>query len=390
MIDPASSAPAAYEAALGLAWLSQSGSYALLRLLPQRGPKAIWHASRRQLLRWGLSAPAVDRFEEKRRHFAVGESEALLARAGTRFLPFGSSFYPPELTHLEFPPAGLFARATDGVLARLQCVPRVTIVGTRKATPYGLRAAETFAGAFAAGGIAVASGLAMGIDGRAHRATMEAGGLTVAVLGCGADLVYPRRHRELYERILGEGIVMSELPPGTPPARWTFPRRNRILAALGDAVLVIEGSRVSGAMQTAGWALDLGRPVFAVPGPIAVQSHEGCNRLLYDGAGLAFDPCATVEDFLLQTRIQSGERRLTEPPTNAAPASSRGGEIRRPEVAGSSTDSILEVLGSGPCSVDGMMGRTGLAARQVTVALAELEVLGVVARAGPGMYIRAP
>ncbi len=183
----------------------------------------------------------------------------------------------------------------------------MTIVGTRKATAYGARAAEAFAAAFASRGVAVVSGMALGIDGRAHRASLEVGGLTVGVLGCGADIVYPRSHRTLYERILEQGVILSELPPGTPPGRWTFPQRNRLLAALGDAVLVVEGSRLSGAMQTADRSLELGRPVFAVPGPISVESHSGCNQLLYEGAVPAVDPCVTVEDFFLQTRIHTNE-----------------------------------------------------------------------------------
>ncbi len=190
----------------------------------------------------------------------------------------------------------------------------MTIVGTRRATPYGLRATEAFASAFAAAGVAVVSGMALGIDGRAHQAALDAGGLTVAVLGCGADVVYPQRHRGLYESISEDGVVLSELPPGTPPARWTFPHRNRLLAALGDAVLVTEGSRTSGALQTAGWALELGRPVFAVPGPIAMDCHEGCNRLLYDGAGPALDPWVDGGGLPSANKNRERERRVRKRP----------------------------------------------------------------------------
>jgi len=371
------------EAALGLAFLSQSGCHSLLRFVQREGPEAIWRAPRRRLLEWGLVPSAVDRFEEKRRRFPAEEIRALLVRAGLRFLPYGSQYYPPELAHLRYPPAGLFARAAEGALARLQSLPRVTIVGTRRATPYGLRATEAFASAFAAAGVAVVSGMALGIDGRAHQAAFDAGGLTVAVLGCGADVIYPQRHRSLYGHIVRDGVVLSELPPGTPPARWTFPYRNRLLAALGDAVLVTEGSRSSGALQTAGWALEIGRPVFAVPGPIMVEWHEGCNCLLYEGAGPALDPCVTVEDFLLQTRIERRERRVAERPDRVKGS--------RCQVAGSSAaESILEGLERGACSVDSLVGLTGLAARQLTGALAELELTGLVKRGGPGLYIRAP
>ena len=399
------------EAALGLATLGQSGCHFLLRFLEREGPEAVWRASRRRLLDWGLMPSAVDRFEEQRQCFAREQIEALLTRTGVHFLPYGSPYYPQELAQLAYPPAGLFARATEDALARLQRLPRVTIVGTRRATPYGLRATEAFASAFAAAGVAVVSGLALGIDGRAHQAAFDAGGLTVAVLGCGADVVYPRRHRGLYEWIIRGGVVLSELPPGTPPARWTFPHRNRLLAALGDAVLVTEGSRTSGALQTAGWALELGRAVFAVPGPIGVDSHEGCNWLLYEGAGPALDPCVTVEDFLLQTRIERERRRTTERPSKAdvgrkdssarersaargiaGKAAGRLGDVGgyRCQATGASVESIMEALEHGGCSVDRLVRHTGLATRQLTAALAEMELMGLVTRAGPGLYIRAP
>jgi DNA processing protein len=401
------SAQGADEAALGLAMLSQSGCHSLLRFLEREGPEAVWRASRRRLLQWGLVLSAVDRFEEKRRCFAAEEIRALLARTCVHFLPYGSPYYPLELSQLRYPPAGLFARATEEALSRFRTLPRVTIVGTRRATPYGLRATEAFASAFAAAGVVVVSGMALGIDGRAHQAALDAGALTVAVVGCGTDVVYPQRHRGLYELISGKGVVLSELPPGTAPARWTFPHRNRLLAALGDAVLVTEGSRTSGALQTAGWALELGRPVFAVPGPISMDNHEGCNQLLYDGAGPALDPWVAVEDFLLQTRIERGERRVRkrlEQGDDRRGGSAGRGNSPAGSAAGpvgcldSSTAyrskaaavSIMEALEHGGCSVDSLVGHTGLATRQLTAALAEMELMGLVRRGGPGLYIRAP
>jgi DNA processing protein len=382
------SAQGGIEAALGLAWLSQSGCHAVLRMLEREGPEAIWWASRRRLLEWGMAPSAVMGFEEKRRRFALEEAEALLTRTGVRFLPYGSEYYPVELGHLRFPPAGLFVRAAETALECLLAAPRVTIVGTRKATVHGLRTAEAFASAFAARAVAVVSGMALGVDGRAHQAALETRGLTVAVLGCGADLVYPRHHRWLYEKIAEAGIILSELPPGTAPARWTFPHRNRLLAALGDSAVVVEASRTSGALQTANWALELGRPVFAVPGPINTDGHQGCNMLLYDGAIPALDPCVTVEDFLLQTRIERRQRRATDD----ARRPQRGGEAERYPLRGvvAGGEGILEALESGPSSVDGLMSRTGLTARAITAALAELELGGFAMRAGPGIYIRAP
>jgi DNA processing protein len=230
----------------------------------------------------------------------------------------------------------------------------------------------------------VVSGLALGIDGRAHQATLDAGGITVGVLGCGADIVYPPRHRRLFEQMELDGVVLSELPPGIPPARWTFPHRNRLLAALGDAVLVVEGSRRSGALQTAEAALELGRPVFAVPGLITGESHQGCNWLIYDGAAPAVDSSVTVEEFFLRTRIERKDRSLAVRKIADLGSS-------EPARAGSPSHApVLEALSDGACSVDGLVSRTLLEARQVTVALSELEIRGLVVRSDLGLYIRAP
>jgi DNA processing protein len=230
--------------------------------------------------------------------------------------------------------------------------------------------------------------MALGVDARAHEAAMKAGGLTIAVLGCGPDIVYPRRNRQLYDKAAESGVVVSELPPGTAPARWTFPHRNRLLAALGDAVLVVEASRTSGALQTASWALELGRPVFSVPGPIYADGHRGCNLLLYEGACPAVEPCVTVEDFLLQTRIERGRRQVSE----GGHRKTLGGTGQSCSVhnPGSRNGTVLEALTFDPSSVDCLIERTGLTAREVTAALAELELAGLAARAGPGTYIRAP
>jgi len=377
-----------YDAALGLAWLSGSGCHSVLRLLGTRGPESIWAASPAELRRLGMAPVAAVKFDERRRGFVAAEARGILQRAGIRFLPHGSSYYPSELRHLGFPPAGLFVRADEGALERLVAAPRVNIVGTRKATAYGARTTEAFASAFAVDGVTVVSGMALGIDARAHEAALRAGGLTVAILGCGVDVVYPRCHASLYKRLVREAIVMSELPPGTAPSRWTFPHRNRLLAALGDAVLVIEAPRSSGALQTTDWALEIGRPVFSVPGPIQAPSHQGCNQLLYDGAYPALDPSTTVEDYLRLTRMERGMRQ------GGLRDRSRGVERSTPSGADVALNDdergILRIIGSAPCSVDDLVAMTGRSARELSVALAELELAGRVARAGPGMYIRAP
>ncbi len=398
-------------AALGLAWVLLSGSHPVLKLLGRVPAQELWRADLRTLETWGLASVSASRFVEARRSFRVDVALAVMREAGVGFVGYGSPLYPEELTHLGYPPAGLFYKGHPGALPALSRMPRITVVGTRRATAYGLRAATAFTQAFAEAGVAVVSGLALGIDGQAHQATLEVGGLTVAVLGCGVDVVYPRRHWRLYARVAKEGLLLSELPPGTAPTRWTFPQRNRLLAALGDAVLVAEGSRTSGAMQTAAEAACLGRPVFAVPGPFDVENHSGCNRLLYDGALPALEPRETVQDFLEETRIAragrdcwSSWRVASGDVTQSSSLVEEDGPSQRVGLGASEeirrlSDSparaldrarVLEELVAEPRSIDDLVVRTGLTARRVAVLLAELEVGGKIVQMGPGLYIRAP
>ena len=382
------SAGTAYEAALGLAWLCGPGGHAVLRLLRSRTPEEIWAASCRRLQEWGMGLDVARRFDVRREEFVLSSARERVHTAGLRFVPFGSPEYPEQLGQLALPPAGLFVRGSAEALRGMLSVPRITIVGTRRATAYGARAAETFASTFAVAGVAVASGMAFGIDTRAHKAALATRGLTVAVMGCGADVVYPRANRWLYDKIVDNGLVISELPPGSEPAPWTFPHRNRLLAALGDATLVVEGSPMSGALQTAGLALDLGRSVLAVPGSIYAEGCRGCNQLLRDGATPALEPCVAVEDFLRATRMERGARQVRG---DFGPASQQvGAEDCITRNLTSRNETVWKTLSAGASSVDVLVGRTGLAARELSAALAELELEGLVARVGPGLYARAP
>jgi DNA processing protein len=374
---------------LALAFLCASGGNAVLRLLKTMSPEALWEAAPSQLKTYGgLSAAAAQRFTAAKISLAPRPEKRDLEATGLRFAPYGTPAYPEQLANLSHPPAGLFFKGAEEKLQSLVALPRVTMVGTRRASPYGVRAARDLAAAFAARGIAVVSGMALGIDGHVHEAVLEGGGLTAAVLGCGADIVYPAKHRGLYQLIAKNGVVLSELPPGAPPTQWTFPNRNRLLAALGDAVVVVEGPATSGAMQTADQAAGLGRPVFAVPGSIYVDNNRGCNLLLRDGATPVLDPDLTVEEFLLQTRIERGKRW---------PPECESGTVRRPvgqdpfrDLVAAGREHILDAIAERPCSIDALVVRTGMPARQLSAAMAELELAGLATRAGPGLYIRAP
>ena len=208
----------------------------------------------------------------------------------------GDAGYPEGLLDLEIPPP-LF------VVGRTTTAPAVAVVGTRRSTRYGTTLADAFGHALATAGWTTVSGLARGIDSAAHRGTLRAAGQAVAVLGSGIDVVYPAENADLYKGIAdGHGAVMSEYPPGTPPDRWRFPARNRIIAGISSAVVVVEAGEKGGALITARLAAELGRPVFVVPGDVDRPASIGCNRLIRDGA----HPVLGVHDLIAELGLVLG------------------------------------------------------------------------------------
>lgn len=197
-----------------------------------------------------------------------------------------SDAYPAKLLDLANPPSELYAIGHRSALMG----PRVSIVGTRQSTAYGERTTRTLTRALVRAGVSIISGMARGIDGAAHRTAIEEGGKTVAVLGTGIDVPYPVGHRQLHRSIAEHGLVLSENPPGATAHQGAFPRRNRIIAALAPVTIVIEAGFKSGALNTASQALELGRVVAAVPGPIDSDQSQGSNQLLRDGAVMIASP----------------------------------------------------------------------------------------------------
>lgn len=282
-------------------------------------------------------------------------------RLGMEIVPWTSDRYPPQLLQLADPPPVLFLRGRSDLLIR----QGITVVGARRATARGRGIAERLGAGIAPSGINVVSGLALGIDGAAHRGALSGGGNTVAVLGRGADDVYPAAHRRLFHKIVEEGLVVSEFLPGTPPLPHNFPRRNRILAALGTTVIVVEAGAKSGSLITVDHALDLGLDVWAVPGPIDVPSTLGSNRLLRDGA----KPLVSLPDFL---------EELRGPKAGPVPADSRRVATENP---------LLASLGDGPVHVDVLAERAGLEVSEALARLTEMELDGWVEQL-PGMLFR--
>jgi DNA processing protein len=224
----------------------------------------------------------------------LGDERERLANNGVSAFCRHSQAYPPLLLELGDPPAVLFALGRLETLEALRHEPDVAIVGTRNPSPYGREVAYALGRGLGAAGVPVVSGLALGIDATAHRGCLAGDGVPVAVLACGPDVVYPRRHRRLHERVRETGLVLSELPPGTRPFRWSFPARNRIMAGLARMTVVVEAADPSGSLITTDFARDLGRSVAAVPGRVTSTVSRGTNGLLRDGAV----PITRAEDVL--------------------------------------------------------------------------------------------
>lgn len=271
--------------------------------------------------------------------------------------------YPALLQSIYDPPAVLFFR---GDLACLQ-VPCVALVGSRKATEYGKSVAAKLAHGLACAGVVTVSGMARGIDTHAHLGALQNGGMTAAVLGCGLDICYPPENRSLRERIAGQGVVISEFPPGTPPEPKHFPMRNRIISGLSLATVVVEAAEKSGALITADCALEQGRDVFAVPGSIHSPASRGCHKLIKEGAAVA----EGAGDILLALGFPAyGE-------TAAADCALTPGQKK-----------VLHVLEFEPAHFDALLKRSGFTPPELAALLVELELAGYVKKLPGSFYLR--
>ena len=299
-----------------------------------------------------VEAPRSMRFEAFRSRFDERVERQRLAAAGIRFVGRSEPGFPPLLGAIHDPPAGLFLRGSreHELLNR----PAVAVVGARACSAYGRHVARLLGRELAAAGLVVVSGMARGIDGEAHRGALEGGGTTVAVLGSGIDRDYPAAHRELAARIAATGLVVSEYPPGVEPAPWRFPARNRIVAGLCAATVVIEARERSGALITADFALEEGREVFVVPGEITSALSAGSNALLRLGATPLLSAQDVLETFGIEP-VPPPARQLSAPATR-----------------------VLECVRAAPVAADELARATGLAAAELAVALSELELADLV------------
>jgi DNA processing protein len=297
-----------------------------------------------------LRPPRDPRWRVHLRGFDAAAYEQRLRERGLRFLARSSPVFPSLLGSVHDPPVGLFLRG--GAEPELLARPAVAIVGARACSGYGASVARSLGRELAHAGLVVVSGMARGVDGEAHRGALEAGGATVAVLGCGIDRDYPAAHGELARRIAETGLIVSEYAPGVEPAPWRFPARNRIVAGLCAATIVVEARERSGALITADLALEEGREVLSVPGEITSSLSDGTNALLKLGAS----PLTCAGDVLACFGLES------DPP-----------ETR---------DGFLDLL---PATADELVQRTGMSAAEVARQLVQLELAGA-ACAHDGVY----
>ncbi|WP_027793208.1 DNA-processing protein DprA [Paraburkholderia acidipaludis] len=330
--------------------------------------------------------------------------EAWCAASGNTLLTLADPAYPPRLFSTPDPPPLLYVQGRVSLLHERG----IAVVGSRSATPPALEDAARFGRAFAAAGLAVVSGLALGVDGAAHRGALDESGATVAVVGTGIDLVYPTAHRALAARIAEHGAIVSEWPLGTPARSANFPQRNRVIAALVEGVLVVEAAMRSGSLITARLANEMGRDVFALPGSIHAPLTRGCHRLIKQGAQLVETPEEVLESlgashpvFRPAARPKPAARngpdaphRLALPvsapaPVAVAEAPSAPRETERPANLGPEATRLLDALGHAPATLEILAQRTDMAEAALQAVLLRLELAGYLNALPGGWFVRA-
>ena len=303
-------------------------------------------------------------------HECSAEIDAALnwtAQAGNHLLTLADADYPQSLLNSDDPPVLLYAKGNPAMLNR----PMLAMVGSRNATAQGVRDAEAFAQALGNAGLTIVSGLALGIDAAAHQGALTTAAGTVAVIGTGADRLYPAKNEALARAIAEKGIVLSEFPLGTPALASNFPRRNRIIAGLGLGCLVVEAALRSGSLITARLAAESGREVFAMPGSIHSPLSRGCHQLIRQGAKL----------------VESAQDILEELRWNTLPASARSTDDA-PLKSHTDEEQVLAFLGHVPCALDTLSARSGLTPADLLAMLLPMELAGRVAQLPGGLYQR--
>lgn len=325
---------------------------------------AAWRATAADLHFMHFPPKAIESLVTTRTKLDLDTEMAKVTELGISLLTIDDAAYPQRLREIDTAPPLLY------VLGEITAADdwAVGIVGTRNVTAYGREATQQLAAGLAAGGVTVVSGLARGVDTVAHRAALEAGGRTIAVLGCGVDVIYPAENKQLAARIVQNGAIVSEYALGTQPDAINFPPRNRIISGLSLGIVVVEAGRKSGALITKDFALEQGRDVFAVPGSIFSPQSEGPNDLLRQGAY----PATKADDILEILHLTHAEAEQ---------------EVRSIIPADETEATLLRVLSREPRHMDEITRAAGLPPHQVSAALLMMTLKGIAREAGPGMYV---
>lgn len=355
---------------LGLSLVSEIGAKRIALLAEWFGDLGrAWTASEQQLLQAGLERQPTANLLQARKRLNLDDEMNKVKQAGAWIVTLADEHYPTPLKMLSDAPPVLYVRGS--------LIPQddraLSIVGTRRATPYGREAAYHLARQLGAHEVTVISGLAHGIDSAAHRGALDGRGRTIAVMGCGIDKIYPADNHRLAQEIIENGALVSEFPLGTPPEARNFPRRNRVISGLALGVLVVEAPEKSGALITATVAAEQGREVFAVPGNIFSPSSAGTNRLIQDGAKLV----TRVEDILEDLNIAHERSETRMAAEQIAPASAL-------------EEQLLDYLGFDPIHVDDLVRQSGLTVAVVNSTLTILELKGLARTVGHMQYCLVP
>jgi DNA processing protein len=350
---------------VGLSLLPGIGPARFHRLLDRcKEPERAWHASESELVAVGVDVKAMPSLLEKRSAMSLDREMEKLERLEVSILTIFDSAYPPRLKEIFNAPPLLYLK---GEFTR-QDDQSVGVVGTRGPTVYGKELAARIVPELVRSGLTIVSGLARGIDSIAHRAALEAGGRTIAVLGCGIDVIYPAENRTLYGLVRDSGAVVTEYPLGTKPDAFNFPARNRIISGLSLGTVVVEAQYTSGALITADYALEQNREVFAFPGRATDRGSAGCNRLIRDGrAKLVTSTEDIVTELDLTVAVQQLEIKLALP-------------------ANDEESRLLGLLSHEPVHIDDLSRQSGLAMPTVASTMMMLELKGTVRQIGSMSY----
>lgn len=339
------------------------GSIFFKRLIDRfRSPEAVFQATTRELLQVeGLGEKVAGEIRKGPPENAVRRELSLLKEVGGKLITLKDETYPPRLRDIYDPPALLYVRGE----LRGRDELAVSIVGSRKTSPYGRWVTEKISQELAHHGVTIVSGMARGIDSVAHWGAISGGGRTIAVLGCGVDVVYPSENRNLFAKIIDHGAILSEFPMGSPPEGGHFPKRNRIISGLSIGVVIVQASEKSGSLITANYALEQGREVFAIPGNVGAEGSRGTNRLIKQGAKLVESSEDILEEILPQwSREKEGGQKVE----------AAGPDLTEEERV------LYEMLGETPLHIDVMIRESQFDPGKVSSLLLNLELKGLISQ----------